>query len=347
MIVKPTCFIAMAFGREDTDLLYENLILPVLKGLNINPIIINRQEKNDDLNFQIIEELKACDFAIADLTYARPSVYFEAGFAQRAVEVIYTVREDHLNRINPDELRVHFDLQMKPLITWSDIEDQKFSRELSRRIAKTFLQKWNHQRKEDEQKKIEEEVFHSLPQESQVTLLRKKAIEALSKKKYKKWMVKQSPYYASRYYNEDLILQGVINNIYSLKKSQSETKIVSINSFASATKSKLADAIKGYNDLIREIIDDSHKQVVSVSVNHLIFSIRIVPDSRIRDILTHYSKVPDYSIYSYSSSIKSISNHSRISFEVPIETNFLFISNITRPTKFEEDLTKFINIKQL
>jgi len=123
MSEKPTCFVAMAFGKEDTEKLYDNLMLPVLNKLNIRPVIINRQESNDDLNLQIIEELEKCDFAIADLTYARPSVYFEAGFAQRAVEVIYTVRADHLKNSQPDALRVHFDLQMKNLITWSGTDD--------------------------------------------------------------------------------------------------------------------------------------------------------------------------------------------------------------------------------
>jgi len=347
MNIKPTCFIAMAFGKEDTDLLYENLILPVLKRLDIKPIIINRQEKNDDLNIQIIEQLRTCDFAIVDLTYARPSVYFEAGFAQRAVEVIYTVRSDHLDRKNPDELRVHFDLQMKPLIIWSDVNDKAFSDKLSRRIGKTFLHKWNRQKKEDEQKEIEENDFSLLPQLSIVALLRKTAIDKLSKEKYKKWIVKQPLYYPRRSYREDLILQGIFNNIYSFKKSQSELKIVSINSFASATKNKLVDAMKGNNDFIQDFIREHLKERGSVYVNHLVFSIRNVPVSRIEDILPHCAKEPDNSIYSYSSRIGSASKYSRISFDVPIETNFIFISNITRITKFEDDLTNYINIKQI
>ena len=61
-------------------------------------MIINRREDNRDINHQIIEQLNACDFCITDLTYTRPSVYFEAGYAQRAVDVIYTVRSDHLLR---------------------------------------------------------------------------------------------------------------------------------------------------------------------------------------------------------------------------------------------------------
>jgi len=51
---KPTCFIAMAFSKEDTDQLYDKQIKPVLDKMGINPIIINRVESNDDLNIQII-----------------------------------------------------------------------------------------------------------------------------------------------------------------------------------------------------------------------------------------------------------------------------------------------------
>jgi hypothetical protein len=42
---------------------------------------------------------RSCDhgqrYCSADLRYARPSVYFEAGYAERSVPVIYTVRRDH------------------------------------------------------------------------------------------------------------------------------------------------------------------------------------------------------------------------------------------------------------
>lgn len=141
---KPVCFIAMAFDHEDTDYLYENQILPVLKRNGIKPVIINRQQSNDDLNIQIIEQLKNADFCITDLTYTRPSVYFEAGYAQATMSdnVIYTVRKDHLHSGQPDNLRVHFDLQMKPLIVWKTQSDSTFGGRLEKRIQKTFLKSW-------------------------------------------------------------------------------------------------------------------------------------------------------------------------------------------------------------
>ena len=138
---KPRCFVAMAFAKDDTDAIYDQAIEPVLRRNGIIPVIINRQENNLDINIQIMHHLKSCDFCISDLTYARPSVYFEAGYAQRAVEVIYTVRGDHLKKGQPEDKRVHFDLQMKPLITWKDQSDSTFPTRLEQRIKQTFLKK--------------------------------------------------------------------------------------------------------------------------------------------------------------------------------------------------------------
>lgn len=345
MAEKPNCFVAMRFGKEDTDKLYENLILPVLKKLDIKPIIINRQEKNDDLNIQIIDELRACDFAIADLTYARPSVYFEAGFAQRAVEVIYTVRADHLERNKPDELRVHFDLQMKNLITWSGINDKEFSKKLSRRIERTFLHKWNLLKKENTQKKLEEDLLENLSQETTLQILRYTAIEKLSKKSYKKWQVYHSDWRIAYpiTYPEDKVQKGQFNNIYSIKKSRSEIKLVSINSFGSATKSQLVRVIDYYGEYrIRDIIGDFLKNGMSVTLNHFIFSKRYIPDSRIKDLLTSFSKFHDASIYTFDYSIK-IYLKDRSKSEIPVKIFFHFVSNITRFTNFDDELQKHID----
>jgi len=82
----------MAFGRKETDYIYDRFIEPLLRKKNITPVRVDRIEHLDDINNRIISELERCDFAIADLTFARPSVYYEAGYAQRSVPVIYTSR---------------------------------------------------------------------------------------------------------------------------------------------------------------------------------------------------------------------------------------------------------------
>lgn len=135
------CFVAMAFGREDTDRVYDNLIAPLLKRNGVIPIRVDRQEHNDDINNKIVSLLQTSDFAIADLTYARPSVYFEAGFAQRRNPVIYTCRGDHLRPTAKDSFgnfRVHFDLLMKNIIPWASPSDGTFAAKLSKRIAHTI-----------------------------------------------------------------------------------------------------------------------------------------------------------------------------------------------------------------
>ena len=133
------CFVAMAFDRPDTDLLYDHIIERVVRSIPAEAIRVDRVEHNEDINNRIIAELRTCDFAIADLTYARPSVYFEAGFAQCRVPVIYTARADHLRSSATDEhLRVHFDLQMKNIIKWTSGTDRYFRDRLGKRINRTI-----------------------------------------------------------------------------------------------------------------------------------------------------------------------------------------------------------------
>ena len=73
---------------------------------------VDRIEHNDNIDTRIISQTEAADLVIADLTYARPSVYFEAGYAQRAIPVIFTARSDHFTERDNDpngNRHVHFD----------------------------------------------------------------------------------------------------------------------------------------------------------------------------------------------------------------------------------------------
>jgi nucleoside 2-deoxyribosyltransferase len=56
---------------------------------------------------------------LADLTHARPSVYFEVGYAQGlGVPLLLTCRKDHY-RAAHDNARVHFDLEQYKISFWS------------------------------------------------------------------------------------------------------------------------------------------------------------------------------------------------------------------------------------
>ena len=128
----------MAFDRDDTDRLYDKAIEPLLKRCGVVPFRVDRSDRNDDIDEQIMSGLKECDLVLADLTYARPSVYFEAGVAHgRPVPVIFTCRKDHFKHQPNDphgNCRIHFDLQMKPIIKW-DVENiRPFDKQLYRRV---------------------------------------------------------------------------------------------------------------------------------------------------------------------------------------------------------------------
>ena len=128
----------MAFGRKDTDAIYA-VIGRTLKPLGITVRRVDRIEHNENIDSKIISELEAADLVIADLTYARPSVYFEAGYAQRAIPVIYTARGDHFKEKDDDlhgNRHVHFDLKMRNIIGWSSPDDKTFPARLTSRTAK-------------------------------------------------------------------------------------------------------------------------------------------------------------------------------------------------------------------
>ncbi len=131
------CFVASAFDHEDVDAIYDRCIHPVLKSLKIVPLRVDRVEHNEDIDEKIIQLIETSDICIADLTYARPSVYFEAGHALGLGKpVIYVCRSDHFkgrDDDSQDNLRIHFDLQMKNIIPWRD-PTQAFSLRLSRRL---------------------------------------------------------------------------------------------------------------------------------------------------------------------------------------------------------------------
>jgi nucleoside 2-deoxyribosyltransferase len=117
------CFVACAFGEKEVDAIYEKGIRAALKSCEVQALRVDRVEHNDDIDDKIIELLDTSDLCIADLTFARPSVYYEAGyFTGLGKPVIYTARKDHF-RPSADDVagnrRIHFDLQMKNIIDWT------------------------------------------------------------------------------------------------------------------------------------------------------------------------------------------------------------------------------------
>jgi nucleoside 2-deoxyribosyltransferase len=135
---KLRVFVAMRIGEPETDKLYRKAIRPAVRACGLTPIRIDAIDYNDDIDDRIIDEIGKAGVLIADLTFARPSVYFEGGYAAGLGKpVIYTARRDHFRDKDDDplgNLRVHFDLQMKNIIDWSSPDSGKFRQRLERRL---------------------------------------------------------------------------------------------------------------------------------------------------------------------------------------------------------------------
>jgi hypothetical protein len=124
VIVRPTqsardtLFIASAFGHHDTDSLFVKALNPACQALGYTPVRVDMNEPPGTITESIQSGIEGAEAVIADLTYARPSVYFEIGYAfGLGLHLLLTCRKDHLNSAE-DALRIHFDLAQFKISLW-------------------------------------------------------------------------------------------------------------------------------------------------------------------------------------------------------------------------------------
>ncbi len=109
-------FVAMWFD-EKMEEIYDSHLRKAVEKAGFKPIQIGRKEHNNDINDEIIGEIRSSKFVVADFTGNRGGVYYEAGFAHGLnLEVIHTCQEDQLKD-------VHFDINHRNIIKWKDGED--------------------------------------------------------------------------------------------------------------------------------------------------------------------------------------------------------------------------------
>jgi nucleoside 2-deoxyribosyltransferase len=175
------CFIASAFGRDDVDAIYDRCVVPLLRKLSVTPLRVDRVEHNEDIDNKIFELLDSADFVIADLTYARPSVYYEAGYAAgKSKPVIYIAKSDHFKARDNDpygNFRVHFDLQMRNIVSWTD-PNGTFSDKLLERV-RLVLRPLERANKHNLELESERSKFNSLPTYLRLAILQKASIDLL------------------------------------------------------------------------------------------------------------------------------------------------------------------------
>ncbi len=112
------CFVAMAFVN-DMFTIFDSSIQPALIKCGFKAYMVSKVHVDSDktINDAILSGIKKSKFTIADFTYHRAGVYFEAGYALgRGQKVIYTCKDDHM-------ANAHFDLRNNQHIVWTDAED--------------------------------------------------------------------------------------------------------------------------------------------------------------------------------------------------------------------------------
>ena len=303
---------ACAFGKEDVDEIYKNVILPALKSMKIKPHRVDLIEHNDDIDDKIIELILKCDICIADLTYSRPSVYYEAGyFKGLGKSVIYIARKDHFSPKIEDvygNFKIHFDLQMKNIIQWSSTKRiDTFKRKLLSRlelISKPLLQRIEKDRKQ-EKGRLD---FSRLSQKEKQLVIETQILKFLKKRS---WI--GNKFNLSNYaYTTD------IYKYYTKTLNKSKKYI-----FPFITLSATKEYFK-YNrmNLIKIKLWEHFKQV---NQNILFISIRKIPKSRLEDLYPEAKPIVNGKVLEFST---------QSSFKV----RYLFISNIKSMEEFNKEI---------
>ncbi len=156
------CFVAMWYTPEMNEV-YESAIKPAIEFVEegeslprFEAVKIDNVEHVNDINDEIIGQIRRSRFMLCDLTGYRGGVYFEAGFAYGlGLDVIYTCRKDwtkeeilknkegqevtflydnNSNEIQIKKEGVHFDLAHRNRIEWSPDNLEDFKMRLENRI---------------------------------------------------------------------------------------------------------------------------------------------------------------------------------------------------------------------
>ena len=117
-------FVAMWFD-EEMEYTYRHGIEPAIVNTGYRPMRIDQKADVVKIDDEIIAEIRRSRFLVADFTHgkagARGGVYFEAGFALGlGIPVIYTCREDVVDKIHFDTRQYHHTLWKGP----EDLRDQ-------------------------------------------------------------------------------------------------------------------------------------------------------------------------------------------------------------------------------
>lgn len=127
-------FMAMKFGDNDLDNLYENTIKQTVKDTGFIIRKVNEEKKAGSIDDKLRVEIRRSKFMIADLTHDNNGAYWEAGYAEGlGIPVIYICEKEKFNK-----KKTHFDTNHHLTVLWDKDNLIEFAKELKATIRATF-----------------------------------------------------------------------------------------------------------------------------------------------------------------------------------------------------------------
>ena len=111
VVESRVAFMAMPFGDDELDLIYQNCLRPAVKDTGFELRRIDDPPRAGSIPNRMRVEIHRARFLVAEVTGENSGVYWEAGLAEGLGRpVIYTHREDH---------KPHFDTAQLQTVRWS------------------------------------------------------------------------------------------------------------------------------------------------------------------------------------------------------------------------------------
>lgn len=348
------CFVAMAFGREDTDAVYDDHIKKAIEAANMTPIRVDRVVHLDRIDAKIRKEVENADIVVADLTYARPSVYWEAGYAERQSPVIYTCRADHLQPDPADKYgnyQVHFDLKNANIITWSGKEDSVFQENLRQTLL--YASRPIQKRKGQEQsRKLIRQEFSSKSQTEKIKLINKATDDALSGLGYraipkKHWFFDNHGGGGGTRYPTFWKKVGSTSILLTRFGCSSSLTQKELEHQAFRFMFKFARFVV-WEELPDFIVQQTRRRIKAQRRLILFSVLQAVPQNRIANVLPDWRRNGSYLHYSYHHIAEHSGPRRQNVTSIASSSELLILDKISSPPEYSETLSQALsNIEEL
>jgi hypothetical protein len=136
-------FVIMA-ANPALDPLYMKSIEPAIEAHDLDAYLMTDREPSREIGSEILSRIASCRLVVADLTFERPNCYYEVGYADAlGKKVVMLARRDHDPRRagrQPDDPKVHFDLDQQKFTFWTEDDWGRVRAELEDRIGQALAQ---------------------------------------------------------------------------------------------------------------------------------------------------------------------------------------------------------------